>query len=149
LGIRFFGGSGSSRESGGFLKRVTMVWVSSLSLLSHSWWSLRKKNVEHAGLLSLFYRTYITVKNGVIINAPSFWPFFPISQKILWPGLGVVKLESLPLKTFWIKVFLMFLYTGMGDPSRILELDSPCKKGSKGKLVFLRGVFSFYPGIPR
>jgi hypothetical protein len=38
-----FSGSVSSKESGGFLQRVTMVWVSSLHLLSHSRWSLRKK----------------------------------------------------------------------------------------------------------
>jgi hypothetical protein len=34
----------SSREFGGFLQRVTMVWVSSLHLFSHSGWSLRKMN---------------------------------------------------------------------------------------------------------
>jgi hypothetical protein len=44
------------------------------------------------------------LKNGIIINAPPFWPFFPISQRILWPGLGAVKLELLSLTTFWIKV---------------------------------------------
>jgi hypothetical protein len=29
------------------------------------------------------------------------------------------------------------------------KLDSPSKKESKAKLIILRGVFSFYPGIPR
>jgi hypothetical protein len=28
------------------------------------------------------------------------------------------------------------------------KLDSPFKKGSKGKLIILTGVFSFYLGIP-
>jgi hypothetical protein len=28
------------------------------------------------------------------------------------------------------------------------KLDSPSKKGSKGKLITLREVFSFYPGVP-
>jgi hypothetical protein len=36
----FFG----SKEFGGFLQRVTMGWVSSLHLFSHSGWSLKKKN---------------------------------------------------------------------------------------------------------
>jgi hypothetical protein len=31
--------------------------------------------------------------NGIIINALSFWPSFLISQRILWPSLGAVKLE--------------------------------------------------------
>jgi hypothetical protein len=48
------------------------------------------------------------MKNGIIINAPSFWPSFLISQRILWPSLGAVKLESLLLKAFWIKIFPMF-----------------------------------------
>jgi hypothetical protein len=29
------------------------------------------------------------------------------------------------------------------------KLDSPSKKGSKGKLIILTEVFSFYLGIPR
>jgi hypothetical protein len=40
----FWGGSASSpRESRGILQRVTGVWVSTLHLLSHSGWHLRKK----------------------------------------------------------------------------------------------------------
>jgi hypothetical protein len=31
------------------------------------------------------------LKNSIIINAPSFWPSFLISQRILWPNLGAVK----------------------------------------------------------
>jgi hypothetical protein len=48
------------------------------------------------------------LKNDILINAPLFWPFFLVSQRILWPGLGAVKLESLSLKIFWIKVFPVF-----------------------------------------
>jgi hypothetical protein len=61
------------------------------------------------------------LKNGIIINAPSFWLFFPISQRILWPNMSAVKFESLPLKTFWIKVFPSFSEQARGDSSRILE----------------------------
>jgi hypothetical protein len=49
------------------------------------------------------------LKNGIIINAPSFWPSFLISQRILWPSLDAVKLESLLLK---IKVFPMQIRGG-------------------------------------
>jgi hypothetical protein len=48
------------------------------------------------------------LKNDIIINAPFFWPSFLISQRILWQGLGAVKLKLLLLKTFWIKTFPMF-----------------------------------------
>jgi hypothetical protein len=48
-------------------------------------------------------------------NAPSFWPSFLISQRILWPSLGAVKLESLLLKTFWIKIFPCFNKQARGE----------------------------------
>jgi hypothetical protein len=38
-----FSGSDSSKESGGFLQRVTMVWVCSLHLFSYFGWLSRKK----------------------------------------------------------------------------------------------------------
>jgi hypothetical protein len=84
-----------------------------------------------------------------MMNAPSFWPFFPICQRILWPGLGAVKLESLPLKTFWIKVFQCFSKQARGVLPGSWKLASQSKKGSKGKLIALRVVFSFYPSVPR
>jgi hypothetical protein len=60
------------------------------------------------GQANLTQNDVLQFQNGIIINAPSFWPLFLISQRILWPGLGAVKLKLLLLKTFWIKVFLMF-----------------------------------------
>jgi hypothetical protein len=54
------------------------------------------------------------LKNGIIINVLSFWPFFPASQRILWPGLSAVKHKLLPLKIFWIKIFPIFKLAGQG-----------------------------------
>jgi hypothetical protein len=61
------------------------------------------------------------LKNGIIINDPSFWPSFLISQRILQPSVGAVKLELILLKTFWIEIFPMFNKQARGDPSWILE----------------------------
>jgi hypothetical protein len=49
----FFG----SREFGGFLQRVTMVWVSSLHLYSNS-----VELMELQSTFPLFYRTYLIEK---------------------------------------------------------------------------------------
>jgi hypothetical protein len=64
------------------------------------------------------------LENGIIINDPSFLPFFPIFQNILCPGLGAAKLESLLLKTVWIKVLPIFYLMGKGgsfqDPGSLI-----------------------------
>jgi hypothetical protein len=88
----------------GFLQRVTMVLVSSLHLLSHCGWSLGKKNSWTYGTLAHFPSILQNISNW-IISAPSFCPSFLISQRILWQDLDAVKLASLLLKTFWIKIF--------------------------------------------
>jgi hypothetical protein len=69
------------------------------------------------------------LKNGIIINARSFWPPFLISQRILWPSLGAVKLELISRQ-------------GQILPGT-LRLDFPFKKGNKGKLVTLTEVSPF------
>jgi hypothetical protein len=69
------------------------------------------------------------LKNGIIINVPSFWPSFLISQRILWPSLGAVKLE------------LISRQGGILPGS--LRLYFPSKKGNKGKLVTLTEVSPF------
>jgi hypothetical protein len=75
------------------------------------------------------------LKNGIIINAPSFWPSFLISQRKLWPSLGAVKLE------------LISRQGGILPGS--LRLDFPSKKGNKGKIGHLNRGFSFYLSVPR
>jgi hypothetical protein len=69
------------------------------------------------------------LKNGIIINAASLWPSFLISQRILWPSLGAVKLELISRQ-------------GRILPGS-LRLDFPSKKGNKGKLVTLTEASPF------
>jgi hypothetical protein len=57
--------------------------------------------------------------NGIIINSPSFWPFFPISQRILYPGLNAVKLEWLSLKAFWINVLSVLVSRQGGESFQV------------------------------
>jgi preprotein translocase subunit SecG len=52
----FFG----SREFGGFMQRVTMVWVSSLCFLAILGGLLGKRTIEHMELQSTFPPFYIS-----------------------------------------------------------------------------------------
>jgi hypothetical protein len=56
-----FLGSGFSRESGGFLQRVIIIWVSNLHLLNHSRWSQEKEklNMWDFSSLSLLFTEHI------------------------------------------------------------------------------------------
>jgi membrane-associated PAP2 superfamily phosphatase len=89
------------------------------------------------------------LENGIIINDPSFLPFFPIFQNILCPGLGAAKLKSL-VEDCLDQGLANILFNGQGW---ILpgswKLDSPSKKGSKRKLITLTDIFSCYLGVPR
>jgi hypothetical protein len=83
------------------------------------------------------------LKNGIIINAPSFWPSFLISQRILWPSLGAVKLELLLLKTLDQDLSNVLISRQGGILPGSLRLDFSSKKGNKEKLVTLTEVSPF------